>query len=71
MKAAARLQLRDIEERLLRAVCLPTAATVGAQLTAPGKELVGIEIVTPRDFGKRDTIRNALVNDPALLIQAP
>lgn len=38
---------------------------------SPGKDLVGIEIVAPRDFGDRRTIREALLDDPTLLVRRP
>jgi hypothetical protein len=42
-----------------------------AELPAPGEELVGVEVVAPRDLGDRSAVLEALVDDPALLFQSP
>jgi len=42
-----------------------------AELPTPGEELVGVEVVPPRDLGDRSSLLEALVDDPALLIHSP
>lgn len=43
----------------------------GAELPTPGEELVGVEIVPPRDLGDRSSLLEALVDYPPLLFETP